>query len=443
MMEAKLEEIATGAVSFLDIAEHFSTQAQMALLETRAGAGYSFLAFRPFLTGGFDIVQQALNTWRFQNEPRAGEPPFLGGGIGYFSYDFGRQIEKLPVRALDELGMPDCQFAFYNAVLILSHDDGRIRLSSFDPGVAGAITRDEALAELRNVKPGRDAGKIAATVNAGFEREAYLAAVRRVQEYILAGDVYQVNLTQRFYSDIGSASPWQLYKRLMAINPAPFAGYLKFGETAILSASPERFLRVRGRRVETCPIKGTVRRGATAEDDEAQRQWLLASAKNRAELAMIVDLMRNDLGRVCRPGSIRVEEFPRLESFASVHHLVATVVGELEPQRSVVDLIRASFPGGSITGAPKIRAMEIIEELEPVRRGIFTGAIGYLGFNGVSDLNIAIRTILVRKSRAFVQVGGGIVADSVPEEEYEECLLKGRLLFEALQGFRTPAEQRE
>jgi para-aminobenzoate synthetase component I len=279
-------------------------------------------------------------------------------------------------------------------------------------------------------------------VRAGYRREAYLAAIRRVQKYILAGDVYQVNLTQRFYADIGAASTWELYKRLMAINPAPFAGYLKFGETAILSASPERFLRVRGQRVETCPIKGTVRRGTTAEDDDAQRQWLLASAKNRAELAMIVDLMRNDLGRVCRPGSIRVEEFPRLESFASVHHLVATVVGELDPRRSVVDLISASFPGGSITGAPKIRAMEIIEELEPVRRGIFTGAIGYLGFNGVSDLNIAIRTMLVKNGRAFIQVGGGIVADSVAEEEYEECLLKGRLLFEALESFRTPAEQR-
>jgi para-aminobenzoate synthetase component I len=414
----------------------------MALLETRGGAGYSFLAFRPFLMGGFDVVEQALNTWHLQDGPRKGEPPFLGGGIGYFSYDFGRQIERIPTRAVDELGMSDCQFAFYNAVLIRSRDDGRVYLSSFDPGVAGAITREEVLAELRKVAPSRDLEKFAAAVRAGYRREAYLAAIRRVQKYILAGDVYQVNLTQRFYADIGAASTWELYKRLMAINPAPFAGYLKFGETAILSASPERFLRVRGQRVETCPIKGTVRRGTTAEDDEAQRQWLLASAKNRAELAMIVDLMRNDLGRVCRPGSIRVEEFPRLESFASVHHLVATVVGELDPRRSVVDLISASFPGGSITGAPKIRAMEIIEELEPVRRGIFTGAIGYLGFNGVSDLNIAIRTMLVKNGRAFIQVGGGIVADSVAEEEYEECLLKGRLLFEALESFRTPAEQR-
>jgi para-aminobenzoate synthetase component I len=443
MIEPKLEEIETGAVSFLDIAEYFASDPQMALLETRGGAGYSFLAFRPFLAGGFDLVQQALQTWRFANGPRDGEPPFLGGGIGYFSYDFGRRIEKIPARAVDELALPDCQFCFYNVVLILDPEDGRLYLSSFDPSVPGAITREEALAELRKVTPGEDARRFTAAIRAGYEREAYLAAIRRVQEYIFAGDVYQVNLTQRFYAEIGGASTWELYKRLMTINPAPFAGYLKFGETAILSASPERFLRVQGQRVETCPIKGTVRRGMNAEDDEAKRRWLLASAKNRAELAMIVDLMRNDLGRVCRPGSIRVENFPRLESFASVHHLVATVVGELEPRRSIVDLIRASFPGGSITGAPKIRAMEIIEELEPVRRGIFTGAIGYLGFNGVSDLNIAIRTMLVQNGRAFVQVGGGIVADSVAEEEYEECLLKGRLLFETLEGLRTPADKRQ
>ena len=442
-MEAKLEEIATGAVSFLDIAEHFSSHPQMALLDTRAGGGYSFLAFRPFLTGGFSVVQQALDTWRFRNEACDGEPPFLGGGIGYFSYDLPAwqpsgawstqsRNRQASAQALPGDYLEDCRFGFYNAVLILDRADGRVYLSSFDPGVAGAITREEALAELRKVKPGGNVQGFTATVRAGQPREAYLAAVRRIQEYILAGDVYQVNLTQRFYADIGAASTWELYKRLMAINPAPFAGYLKFGETAILSASPERFLRVRGRHVETCPIKGTAPRGANAEEDEAQRRWLLSSAKNRAELAMIVDLMRNDLGRVCRPGSIRVEDFPRLESFASVHHLVATVVGELEPERSIVDLIRASFPGGSITGAPKIRAMEIIDELEPVRRGIFTGAIGYLGFNGVSDLNIAIRTMLVQNGRAFIQVGGGIVADSIAEEEYEECLLKGRLLFEAL-----------
>jgi len=194
-----------------------------------------------------------------------------------------------------------------------------------------------------------DAQRFAAPVKAGYERDAYVAAIRRVQEYILAGDVYQVNLTQRFYANIGGASTWELYKRLMAINPAPFAGYLKFGETSILSASP---------------------------------------------------------------------------------------------RRSVIDLIRAAFPGGSITGAPKIRAMEIIEEHEPVRRGTFTGAIGYLGFNGASDLNIAIRTMLAQNGRAFVQVGGGIVADSVAEEEYEECLVKGRLLFEALERLRTAADER-
>ena len=281
---------------------------------------------------------------------------------------------------------------------------------------------------------------LTAAVSAGYDRRAYLEAIRRIQEYILAGDVYQVNLTQRFYAAIGDTSAWELYKRLMAINPAPFAGYLRFGETAILSASPERFLRVQRAKVQTCPVKGTVPRGATHDEDETHRQWLLGSAKNRAELSVIVDLMRNDLGRVCSPGSIQVQDFPRLESFASVHHLVATITGELENGRSVLDLIRASFPGGSITGAPKIRAMEIIEELEPVRRGIFMGSIGYLAFNGSSDLNIAIRTMLIQNSRAFMQVGGGILADSIPAEEYDESLLKGRLLFQALERPRAPAD---
>ena len=445
MVDVNLEEIDTHGVSFLDIVEHFSSHRQMALLETRGTGGYSFVTFRPFLTGGFRVVEEALNTWRFRNEPAEHRPPFLGGAIGYFSYDFGRRLEKIPDRAVDELGLPDCDFRFYNAVLILSHD-GRLYLSCFDPGVPGSVTRDEVLWELAQVRQGSYASsritRFATAVRAGCPRDPYLDAVRRIQECILAGDVYQVNLTQRFYADLGEASAWELYKRLTSINPAPFAAYLKFDETSILSASPERFLRVQGQNVETCPIKGTVRRGTTAQDDQAQRQWLLASAKNRAELAMIVDLMRNDLGRVCRPGSIRVQDSPRLESFASLHHLVATVVGDLEPDRSVLDLICASFPGGSITGAPKIRAMEIIEELEPVRRGVFMGAIGYLGFNGVSDLNIAIRTMLVQNGRVFIQVGGGIVADSIPEEEYEECLLKGRLLFEALEDLRTAADER-
>lgn len=434
LLEVTLDDIDTRAISFLDIAEHFSRHPETALLETRGAPGYSFLAFRPFLSGDFRVLEQALNTWRIRPEP--GESPFLGGAIGYFSYDFGRRFEKIPTRAMEELGLPDCDFRFYNTVIIRS-PDGRVSLSWFDPGTPGAFTRAEVHAELARVRPGsyaRAGTPFAAPVQAGYERGAYLDAIRRIQEYILAGDVYQVNLTQRFYAAIGDASAWELYKRLMAINPAPFAGYLRFGEVAILSASPERFLRVQGAKVETCPIKGTVRRGAKPEEDETQRRWLLGSAKNRAELAMIVDLMRNDLGRVCQPGSIQVQDFPRLESFASVHHLVGTVTGELEQGRSVLDLIRASFPGGSITGAPKIRAMEIIEELEPVRRGIFMGAIGYLGFNGSSDLNIAIRTMLIQNGRAFMQVGGGVVADSIPEEEYEESLLKGRLLFEAVEG---------
>lgn len=434
MLELRLEEIDTREISFLDIVEHFSCYPETALLETRGAPGYSFLAFRPFLAGDFRVLEQALNTWRIRPQPGGGTP-FLGGAVGYFSYDFGRRFEKVPTRAVEELGLPDCDFRFYNVVVVRSPDE-LVLLCWFNPDIPGAITYDDVKAELARVRPGcyanTEPARLAAAVSAGYDRSSYLAAIRRVQEYILAGDVYQVNLTQRFYAEIANASAWEIYKRLMAINPAPFAGYLHFGAASILSASPERFLRVQGSKVETCPIKGTVQRGTTAQEDETRSRWLLASAKNRAELAMIVDLMRNDLGRVCRPGSVQVQDFPRLESFTSIHHLVAAITGELENDRSVLDLIRASFPGGSITGAPKIRAMEIIEELEPVRRGIFMGAIGYLGFNGSSDLNIAIRTMLIQNGRAFIQVGGGIVADSIPEEEYEESLLKGRLLFQAL-----------
>ena len=271
-------------------------------------------------------------------------------------------------------------------------------------------------------------------MSAGYDRRAYLEAIRRIQEYILAGDVYQVNLTQRFYAAIGDTSAWELYKRLMAINPAPFAGYLRFGETAILSASPERFLRVQRAKVQTCPVKGTVPRGATHDEDETHRQWLLGSAKNRAELSVIVDLMRNDLGRVCSPGSIQVQDFPRLESFASVHHLVATITGELENGRSVLDLIRASFPGGSITGAPKLAAIEHIARFEPVGRGASMGAIGRIFADGDFELALTIRTFAIADGWIHLWVGGGIVWDSNPEAEIEESWVKARPLLAAVGG---------
>ena len=270
-------------------------------------------------------------------------------------------------------------------------------------------------------------------LHSNFTRPAYCRAVERALEYIRAGHIYQVNLSQRFTAPM-RGDVESLYDRLRAANPAPFAAFLDAGDFQIVSASPERFLQFDPvtRRVETRPIKGTRRRGATPAEDEQLKAELIASEKDAAELVMIVDLERNDLGRVCDYGSVRVPDLRRVEAYPTVWHTVATVEGRLRPGATRADLLRAAFPGGSITGAPKIRSMQIIEELEALRRHVYCGAIGYLGFDGRMDLNIAIRTITVANGQAYFHAGGGIVADSDPKEEYEETLHKARALANAL-----------
>ena len=266
-----------------------------------------------------------------------------------------------------------------------------------------------------------------------FTPDAYRAAVKRVIDYIFAGDIFQANLTQRFLADLPKDhEPAALYLSLRERNPAPFAAYVGAGDTSVLSTSPERFLKLTDGAVETRPIKGTRRRAENEEADAAIREELLASEKDRAENIMIVDLLRNDLSRVCRPGSVEVKEYCALKSYETVHHLVSTVTGTLEEGRDAIDLLKAAFPGGSITGAPKIRAMEIIAELEPVTRGPYCGAIGYIGFDGAMDTNIVIRTMVIREGKAAVQAGGGIVADSNPDAEYQESLDKASALLGAL-----------
>jgi para-aminobenzoate synthetase component 1 len=259
-----------------------------------------------------------------------------------------------------------------------------------------------------------------------------LDAVARVIEYIRAGDIFQANLSHRLEAPL-DGTPLELYRRLRTRNPAPFAAFLDFGELAVASSSPERFLRVApGGQVETRPIKGTRPRGLGPEHDAALALALAESEKDRAENVMIVDLLRNDLSRVCRPGTVRVPQLFALEQYATVHHLVSTVVGELEPEHDAVDLLRAAFPGGSITGAPKVRAMQIIAELEPTQRAVYCGAIGYLSTSGALDTSVVIRTCLVRGRDVYFQVGGGIVADSDPEQEYRETLDKAGGLLAAL-----------
>ncbi|MNX68289.1 Aminodeoxychorismate synthase component 1 [compost metagenome] len=357
--------------------------------------------------------------------------------MGYLSYDLGWQLERLPRLALDDLGLPEMRWGFYDVVVAVPVAGPALLCVSPAPGegmdviAAKRAHWERFLAELP-AEPPRESARALAAPRSTFSREAYREALARVLEHIAAGDIYQANLSQRFEIPVeGDAYAW--FERLRAQNPAPFAAYLNAGEAAIVSVSPERFLEVRGDRVETAPIKGTRPRGRTPDEDARLADALRHSLKDRAEHLMIVDLERNDLGRVCRLGSVRVSERFVLEPHPTVWHMVSTVEGHMAPDRDVADLLAATFPGGSITGAPKIRAMEILEGLEPTRRGVYTGAIGYVGRNGDLDLNIAIRTAVAHPDRVYVQVGGGIVADSDPDAEYQETLDKAAAFFRSLE----------
>jgi para-aminobenzoate synthetase component 1 len=359
-------------------------------------------------------------------------PPFQGGMIGFFGYDLAPLIERLPRRLPRESRLPDIRMALYDTAIVIDGRTGLAELWAWDltgEGRHAARRRCRTWCEALDHavhSPRREPPPLSALgrLTSSFDRETYLATVRRVLEYIAAGDVFQVNLSQCFTAR-GNPEPFDLYQRLKAKSPAPFAAFLRWDDLAVVSASPEWFYQTRGDLVVTRPIKGTRPRGRDPADDDRLAAELHNSPKDRAELTMIVDLERNDLGRVCRYGSVVVRDPMTVESFAQVHHLVATVDGRLRPDAGPIDIVRAVFPGGSITGAPKIRAMEIIDQLEPCRRSLYTGAIGYFSRAGSSAFNIAIRTILVEGDRASFHVGGAIVADSDPEAEYDETLAKG------------------
>jgi para-aminobenzoate synthetase component 1 len=378
--------------------------------------------------------------------PDPDAPPFQGGLIGQFAYDLAPLLERLPRKSPRTTRLPDIRFALYDTAVTVDHATGSVVLLAADLLGEGRPAVEERLAAwkraLETIQPNeRDLPHAKARLGrlvSNFSKGDYIATVRRALEYIAAGDVFQVNLSQCFQSS-GRFEPLWIYKRLKAQSPAPFAAYLQWGDLAVVSASPEWFYQTRGDRIVTRPIKGTRPRGQTPEDDARLAAELAASPKDRAELTMIVDLERNDLGRVCRYGSIAVVDPLAIESFAQVHHLVATVEGRIRPGAGPIDIVRAMFPGGSVTGAPKIRAMEIIDELEPTRRGIYTGAIGYFSRGGTSAFNIAIRTLVVEGDRVSYQVGGGIVADSDPETEYHETLHKGRGIRAVLEGLQDAA----
>ena len=374
---------------------------------------------RTFRGNPFDAVSELLAEQRLDNPEGL---PLPCGAVGAFGYDLGQHLERLPHRAEDDLDFPDLVLGFYDEVTCIDGAASKVSLTT--PARRRAI--DPGL--YKEVFGG---GTSTARRGATFTRDQYLAAVSRILEYIAAGDVYQVNLSQRFHAS-SDAGAFEVYRRLRAASPAPYAAYLSFGRRSLLSASPEQFLELRDRRLVTRPIKGTRRRGGSPEEDARLAQDLLSSPKDDAELAMIVDLERNDLGRVCEPGSIRVSAPKVLEQHPTVHHLSATVEGRLRPALGAVDVLRATFPGGSITGAPKIRAMEIIDELEPTRRAFYTGAIGALGFDGSLNLSIAIRIGVIKGSELRVHVGGGIVADSDPAAEDAECRTKAAAVLNAI-----------
>ncbi len=416
---------------------------------------YSFIAIDPFLflesknglvslngkiAHADPLMVLAQQLAQFSQQPIAGLPPFQGGVAGFLGYDLAHHLEKLPAAKKDDMQFPDMAVGFYD--LVIGFDELTKRAWIFSNGFPeqDATRRQQRATErlekllqqltsLPELSPLSLVPFSEENIKRHFTAEDYQQAVQKVIDYILAGDIFEANISQRFCVELPqNFSAFQLYRKLRACNPAPFSAFLKLGETEIVSASPERFLQLIGEQVETRPIKGTRARGSTAEEDESFASDLLASEKDRAENIMIVDLLRNDLSRVCEAHTVQVPKLCGLESYATVHHLVSVVTGKLKANLTAVDLLRATFPGGSITGAPKIRAMEIIAEIEPTARGPYCGSIGYIGFNGDMDTSITIRTIAIKNNIATFQAGGAIVADSMPLEEYEETLTKASAL---------------
>ncbi|MGD9170198.1 MAG: aminodeoxychorismate synthase component I [Candidatus Thiodiazotropha sp.] len=369
--------------------------------------------------------------------------PFCGGAIGYFGYDLGRRLERLPSLAEDMEHLPEMAVGIYDWSLVVDHHEQRCYLVAKNPARIERYRRliQRCLERPAQKTPSTAPYRVLGEVCSNMTRDEYLASIAKIKRYILDGDCYQVNFAQRF-SVAAEGDPWQAYKGLRQLNAAPFAAYLNMPHCQVLSTSPERFLEVRGGRVETKPIKGTAPRGEDPIEDMMLAEMLKNSAKDQAENLMIVDLLRNDLGKVCATGSIEVPELFKLESYARVHHLVSKVCGSLAEGEDALSLLRACFPGGSITGAPKLRAMEIIEELEPQRRGIYCGSIGYIGVNGDMDCNIAIRTMVHSQGITRLWAGGGIVADSDPEAEYRETYHKASALLDLIQRMEQMNSER-
>ncbi|MCP3387814.1 aminodeoxychorismate synthase component I [Bradyrhizobium sp. CCGB12] len=382
--------------------------------------------------------------YRYRQQHRCDLPPFQGGVAGFLSYDLNTTLERLPSPTAHGQGFPQSILNFYDVVLAYDHSDKRCWIVSTGwpeqdttRRRSRARARADELAALLACPPLQQSSSPAAARSwqSNFSRDAYVAAVERVIDLILAGDIFQANIAQRFSTRLSSPfDPLDFYCRLRALNPAPFAALLRYGKRIIASSSPERFLKLNGRHVETRPIKGTIARSTDPQDDRRRAEFLLASEKDHAENVMIVDLLRNDLSRACAAHSVEVPTLCSLESYASVHHLVSVVTGKLADDHDAISLLRACFPGGSVTGAPKVRSMEIIADIERVAREVYCGAIGFIGFSGQMDTNIAIRTVTIDDDLVVFHAGGGITAMSDPSTEYDETLAKAQRIFDAFRA---------
>ena len=400
--------------------------------------GDTFTANGQIMEESFEsYVKRYLKAHREENHTGL---PILSGAVGYFSYEYGRKKEKVEAKDKEELAIPDCILNFYDEFIVEDihkeevwlicngnlEDAGR-QLFKLESDIRTGISKGN----LRIFTPEPVQAEIKAQVSPNFGKEEYKKAIDRMIRYIIEGDIYVANLTQHLRIKSPKA-PYAVFEKLRKTNPSPFGGYFNYGDFQIISASPERFLRMEQGWVETRPIKGTRKRGSTPNEDLLLKQELAESEKDKSELLMIVDLERNDLNRVCEPGSVRVTELFTVETYATVFHLVSNIVGKLRDGLTVMDLMEAAFPGGSITGAPKLRAMEIIDELEHGRRNLYTGSLGYLTLDGNCDFNIVIRTLVYKEGTWFLGVGGGITYESDLEFEYEETCQKAYALLEAL-----------
>jgi para-aminobenzoate synthetase component 1 len=488
-MRPLIQEIETGHTPE-SLVENLRAENGIILLRTSqfdsSAARYSFVAANPFLTfrsfgsrceivfklqpSNFNLQTQFGNPWhlldalmsRFELLDEIDSPFPLGGAFGYWGYDLKNFTEpKLPRRAVNDLELPDCHVGFYDSLVVFDHHLGKVCVVSTGLNADGSRSETRARTQLdfwnskitekempQRHRDAEDEKKSnspclcasVAEIASNLTRAEFLAAVERAQRYIRAGDIYQVNLSHRL-TTLGGFTGWEMFEKLSAISPAPFSAFLECGEFQVASSSPEQFLRLSGSHIRTRPIKGTRPRDADPTRDAQLAYELQTSAKELAELVMITDLLRNDLGKVCEYGSVQVPELAKLEKFAQVQHLVSTVEGRLRKDVTHFAAFASCFPGGSITGAPKFRAMEIMDELEPVSRGPYCGAIGYLGFNRESQLSITIRTAICKDGCAYFNVGAGIVADSDPAAEYEETLAKAAGFLAVLKNCKSQLEE--